>query len=195
VEVAAHQVAINLASLTFMVPLAVGAAAAVTVGHAVGAGDLRAARRAAVAAMLCGTGFMCGSALLFLAVPGALARLYTTDAAVVALAAALIPIAGVFQVADGLQAVAAGVLRGAADTRMPLVLNLLGFWLLGMPVSLYLAFRTDAGPRGLWWGLVVGLGAVALLLLARMRRRFGGTLRRVVIDDLGATPVVLETSD
>jgi MATE family multidrug resistance protein len=185
VEVAAHQVAINLASLTFMVPLAVGAAAAVTVGHAVGRGDGAAARRAAVAALLCGTGFMCLSAASFLLVPGALARLYTTDAAVVALAGALIPIAGVFQVADGLQAVSAGVLRGAGDTRAPLVLNLLGFWLLGTPVCLYLAFRTSAGPRGLWWGLVVGLAAVAVLLLARMRGRLRGTPRRVVIDDAG----------
>ena len=195
VQVAAHQVAINLASLTFMVPLAVGAAAAVTVGHAVGAGDMPAARRAAAAALLCGAGIMCVSAATFLLAPTLLARAYTTDAAVVALAATLIPIAGVFQVADGLQAVAAGVLRGAADTRAPLVLNLLGFWLVGMPVSLVLAYRTDAGPRGLWWGLVAGLGAVALLLLARTRRRLGGTLRRVVIDDVGATPIALETAD
>ena len=195
VQVAAHQVAINLASLTFMVPLAVGAAAAVTVGHAVGAGDMPAARRAAAAALLCGAGIMCVSAATFLLAPALLARAYTTDAAVIALAATLIPIAGVFQVADGLQAVAAGVLRGAADTRAPLVLNLLGFWLVGMPVSLVLAYRTDAGPRGLWWGLVAGLGAVALLLLARTRRRLGGTLRRVVIDDVGATPIALETAD
>ena len=191
-QVAAHQVAINLASLTFMVPLAVGAAAAVTVGHAVGAGDMGAARRAATAALLCGAGFMCCSALVFLLVPSALARVYTTDAAVLALAAALIPIAGVFQVADGLQAVAAGVLRGAADTRAPLVVNLLGFWLVGMPASLYLAFGTPAGPRGLWWGLVAGLGAVALLLILRTRQRLGGTVRRVVMDDVGATSVLEE---
>ena len=183
VEVAAHQVAINLASLTFMVPLAVGAAAAVTVGHAIGAGDMPAARQAAAAALVVGTGFMCTSATAFLLVPGAFARLYTTDAAVLALAAALIPIAGVFQVADGLQAVAAGVLRGAADTRLPLVLNLVGFWLFGMPVSVYLAFRAGHGPRGLWWGLVVGLAAVAVLLLLRMRHRLGGTVARVHIDD------------
>jgi MATE family multidrug resistance protein len=178
-----------------MVPLAVGAAAAVTVGHAVGAGDMGAARRAAAAALLVGAGFMCCSAVVLLVAPAAIARAYTTDLAVVAFAATLIPIAGVFQIADGLQAVAAGVLRGAADTRAPLVLNLLGFWLVGMPASLYLAYRTPAGPRGLWWGIVVGLGAVALLLLLRTRVRLGGTLGRVVIDDVGATPVVLETAE
>ena len=179
VEVAAHQVALNLAALTFMVPLAVGAAAAVMVGHAIGAGNALAARRAAVSALLCGAGFMCLSALVFVLFPGVLARLYTTDAAVLAFAAALIPIAGVFQIADGLQAVAAGVLRGAGDTRAPLVIILLGFWLVGTPVSLLLAFRTSAGPVGLWWGLVAGLGAVALLLVLRVGRRLGGELRRM----------------
>lgn len=183
VQVASHHIALNLAALTFMVPLAVGAASAVTVGHAIGAGDAAAARRNAIGALVVGAGFMSVSMVVFLLVPGALARIYTTDPAVLALAATLIPIAGVFQVADGLQAVAAGVLRGAGDTRAPLVLNLLGFWLVGTPLSLYLAFRTPAGAVGLWWGLVAGLGAVALLLVLRMRRRFGGELRRVMIEE------------
>lgn len=185
VQVAGHHVALNLAALTFMVPLAVGAASAVTVGHAIGAGDAGAARRHAVGALLVGAGFMSVSMVVFRLVPDALARIYTNDPAVLALAATLIPIAGVFQVADGLQAVAAGVLRGAGDTRAPLVLNLLGFWLVGTPISLYLGFRTPAGAVGLWWGLVAGLGAVALLLLLRMRRRFGGELRRVMIEEPG----------
>ena len=97
--------------------------------------------------------------------------------------AALIPIAGIFQVFDGLQVVAAGVLRGVGDTRAPMVVNLLGFWLIGMPVSLYLGFRTGAGPVGLWWGLVAGLAAVAVFLLVRVRVRLGRELRRVVIDE------------
>ncbi|HEY0969862.1 MAG TPA: MATE family efflux transporter [Gemmatimonadales bacterium] len=181
VEVASHQVAINLASLTFMVPLAVGAAASVMVGHAIGAGDAHGAQRAALAAFLMGVGFMCVSAGIFLLAPESLARLYTSDAAVLALASTLIPIAGLFQLADGIQAVAAGVLRGAGDTRAPLVFILLGFWLLGTPVSLYLAFRTPLGPVGLWWGLVVGLGVVAIGLSIRTRRKLRGELRRVVV--------------
>ncbi|MBX6365922.1 MAG: MATE family efflux transporter, partial [Gemmatimonadetes bacterium] len=180
---AAHQVAISLASLTFMVPLGVAGAGAVLVGHAVGRGDPDGARRAAAAALVCGAAFMLFSALLFRAAPGLLARLYTDQPVVLAAAAALIPIAGVFQVFDGLQVVGVGVLRGVADTRAPLVVNLLGFWLVGMPVSIYFGFRTPAGPRGLWWGLVAGLAAVAFFLLVRIRHRLGRELRRVVIDE------------
>ena len=183
VEVAAHQVAINLASLTFMVPLGIGAAAAVTVGHAIGRDDAPGARRAATAALLLGGAVMSASALLFTAIPELLARVYSPAPAVVALAASLIPIAGVFQIFDGLQVVSAGVLRGAGDTRAPLVMNLLGFWVIGTPVSVWLGYYTPLGPRGLWWGLVIGLAAVAVFLLLRIRHRFAGSLRRVVIDE------------
>jgi MATE family multidrug resistance protein len=177
-----HQVAINLASLTFMVPLGVSSAAAVLVGQAVGRGDAPAARRLAAAALVCGVGFMSLTAVAFLVAHGLLARVYSSDVEVLAVAAALIPIAGVFQVFDGTQVVAIGVLRGAGDTRTPMAVAMLGYWLLGMPASLYLGFRAGAGAAGLWWGLVVGLAVVAVILLVRVRRRLGGELRRVVID-------------
>jgi MATE family multidrug resistance protein len=183
IEIAAHQVAINLASLTFMVPLGVASASAVRVGHAVGRADDHEARRAAASAMVCGAGFMAGTALLFLALPAALAGAYTTDAAVVGMAAALIPIAGVFQIFDGVQVVSSGILRGLGDTRAPMVINVLGFWLVGMPVSLGLAFPLELGPRGLWWGLVAGLAAVAALLLLRIARRLSRPMARVVVDE------------
>jgi MATE family multidrug resistance protein len=179
VSVAGHQVAINLASLTFMVPLGISAAAAVLVGNAVGRGDAPGARRSARSALLCGAGFMCVTALVFLLLPGFLAGLYTTDAAVLTIAITLLPIAGVFQVFDGLQAVGAGVLRGLGDTRAPMIINILGFWLLGMPVSIYLGFSAGLGPRGLWWGFVAGLGAVAVLLLYRIRKRLRLPLARL----------------
>lgn len=177
---AAHQVAINLASLTFMVPLGLGAAAAVLVGRAVGAEDGAGARRAARTTILMGTAFMTGSALLFLAVPGALARLYTKDAAVLAVAGVLLPIAGLFQIMDGLQAVTAGVLRGAGDTHAAMRANLLGFWLVGMPVTVVLGFPLGFGAAGLWWGLVAGLTCVSWLLLRRARQRLAGPVRRTV---------------
>jgi MATE family multidrug resistance protein len=182
-QMAAHQIAINLASFTFMVPLGVSTATAVMVGHAIGAGDETRARRAAIAGIIIGTAFMCASALAFRLFPGALARAYTGDVAVVALAATLIPIAGVFQVFDGIQAVAAGVLRGIGDTHAPAVINVVGFWLIGLPVSWALAFRMGGGAVGLWWGIVVGLAAVALILLGRVRVRLGRSMRRVIIDE------------
>jgi multidrug resistance protein, MATE family len=179
VQVAAHQIAITLAALTFMVPLGVSAAAAVRVGYAVGAGDAPRARRAARAALACGMGFMAFTALAFLTVPGGLARLFTNDGSVIGIATLLIPVAGVFQVFDGAQAVGAGVLRGLGDTTAPLVAMLAGYWLIGLPVSVWLGFHTTLGAAGLWWGFVASLGIVAIFLLLRIRRLFTRELRRV----------------
>jgi MATE family multidrug resistance protein len=119
-------------------------------------------------------------------VPHLLASIYTHDGAVLGLAAMLIPIAGLFQVFDGTQVVSMGALRGLGDTRGPMLISLLGFWLVGLPVSIYLGFGAGAGPVGIWWGLVAGLAAVAVLLLLRIRRRFAGPMRRVVIEDVEA---------
>jgi len=122
------------------------------------------------------------AATFFLVLPRMLARLYTRDPLVTGIAVRLLPIAGFFQVFDGLQVVAAGVLRGLGDTRVPMLISLLGFWLLGVPVSLLLAFGTGGGPGGLWWGFVTGLGSVAVLSLVRVRARLRRSLARVVID-------------
>jgi MATE family multidrug resistance protein len=183
VPMAGHQVALNLASLTFMVPLGVSGAAAVLVGRAVGRADAVEARRAAGAALACGAAFMACTALVMLAVPTPLARVYTNDARVVAIAATLIPIAGVFQVFDGLQAVGTGVLRGVGDTRAAMIAGFVGYWLIGIPISAWLGFRTRAGPVGLWWGLVAGLAAVAVFLLVRIRHKlWRREVRRVEVD-------------
>jgi MATE family multidrug resistance protein len=182
IAMAGHQVALNLASLTFMVPLGISQATAVLVGQGVGREDPPGARRAAGAGLLLGLVFMTVTAMIFLLSPGLLARIYTGEAAVLALALALIPLAGVFQVFDGLQVVASGVLRGIGDTRTPMLLNLLGFWCIGMPMGLWLGFGTPMGPRGLWWGLVLGLAAVSLLLLVRVRVRMGQELQRIDMD-------------
>jgi MATE family multidrug resistance protein len=183
VPVAAHQIALNLASLTFMVPLGVSAAGAVLVGRAVGRGEADDTRRATRAALAWGVGFMAITAILFILFPAPLARVYSDDAAVITLAAGLLPIAGVFQMFDGIQVVSIGALRGLGDTRAPFAMNLVGFWVIGLPVSLLLGFRTQLGPRGLWWGLVVGLGAVALGLVIRLRARLRQAVVRVRIDD------------
>ena len=195
-QMAAHQVALNLASLTFMVPLGVAGAGAVLVGQAIGRGDPAGMRRAAGAALALGIGFMVSTAVLFVLIPTGLARIYSTDVAVVVLAATLIPLAGLFQVFDGIQAVAVGILRGAGDTRWPMVINILGFWLVGVPISIWLGFYAGFGPIGLWWGFVAGLAAVALLLLWRVRTRLRSTILRLVIDRerSGESAVALDES-
>jgi len=181
-EMAGHQIAITLAALTFMVPLGVGSAGAVRVGRAVGARDQRRARLAARAAFLCGMGFMCVTALLFLTVPRFLAGLFTSEGAVIAIAGILIPVAGVFQIFDGAQAVGAGVLRGLGDTRAPLIGMIAGYWLIGLPVSLFLGFHTPLRAAGLWWGFVASLSIVAIFLAWRIRALFRREIRRVVVE-------------
>ncbi len=140
-----------------MVPLGVGSAAAVRVGRAIGAGDETRIREATRAGYVAGVGFMALTAILFLAAPHVLARAFTADPHVVAIAAVLIPIAGVFQVFDGGQAVGAGVLRGAGDTTVPLFVMLVAYWVVGVPLSVYLGLPL-ASARG---GAVVGLRRVA----------------------------------
>jgi MATE family multidrug resistance protein len=164
---AGHQVALNLASLTFMVPLGVAMAASVLVGNAVGRGDMPAARKAAGAGLAVGAGFMATSAVAFLTFSTALALAYNDEPEVVKTAAALLGIAGVFQVFDGVQCVASGILRGAGESRMPAAANLAGYWVLGLPAGWWLTKSRGMGPAGLWWGLTLGLAAVAVLLAWR----------------------------
>lgn len=182
IPMAANQVALNLASITFMVPLGVSIAASVLVGQAIGRGDMPEARRAALASLACGMGFMALSAVVMLTVPGMLARVYTTDVAVATLGASLIPIAGVFQVFDGMQVVSIGVLRGTGDTRTPMIVNVLGYWVIALPLSAWLGLYTAAGPQGMWWGLVVGLVVVAVVLSLRVRARLGRDIRRLEVE-------------
>jgi len=180
--VGGHQIALNLSAIVFMVPQGIGAAAAVLVGQAIGAQDPPRARRAALGAILLGGSFMAGSALLFVLFPRELARLYTNDLGVMAIAGALIVLGGLFAVFDGLQAVCIGILRGIGDTRWPVAISMVGYWLIGVPVSVLLGFQFGWGPDGLWWGLVLGLAVTAVVLLARVRVRLRQTVRRIMID-------------
>ena len=181
IPMASHQVAINLVSVTFMMAVGVTQATTVLVGQAVGAGDPERARRSAGAGLLIAGTVMALNGAIFLSIPGLLARLYTPDLEVWGLTATLIPVAGIFQIFDGLQAVGSGVLRGVGDTLAPMIVNLVGFWLIALPISLYLAFPGGLGPLGLWWGMAAGLAAVALFLLIRVRIRFGRDLTRIAL--------------
>jgi MATE family multidrug resistance protein len=176
--IAGHQVALLLCAVSFMVPVGIAGAAMTRVGNAIGRADLPAARRTAAVCLGLGAGVMSLFAALFALAPRQLAALFTTDPAVIAGAAALLPIAAAFQVFDGTQVVSAGILRGTADTALPAVGAVLGYWLLGLPAGCLLAFRGGLGPRGLWWGATVGLGIVAVLLVARIVYRFRGDIAR-----------------
>lgn len=181
-RVAGHQVALQLASLSFMVPLGLAMAASVRVGWAIGRGDGAAAERAARAAITLAAIVMTGFMLLFLLAPGPLAGALTDQPRHLAYALVLIPIAGVFQIGDGVQVVAIGCLRGLGDVRSPVLANVVGFWLLGLPLGCYFAFGLGWGPEGLWWGLVIGLFVVATALLEVLRRRLGERRDRLAVE-------------
>lgn len=178
-QLGGHQVALQFVATSFMVPLGLSLAASVRVGWAIGRGDMVAARRVALVSLTTGAGIMAAFMVVFLTVPSHLASILTDVPAVVAWAALLLPVAAVFQVGDGLQVVAIGCLRGLGDTRTPMMINLIGFWLLGLPLGYGLSFGLGLGPLGLWWGLCAGLCAVACALLWMVWRGFTRERRRL----------------
>lgn len=179
---AAHAIALQIASLAFMVPLGIGQAATVRVGIAYGRKDPAAMGRAGWLAIGIGVGFALVAAAVLVAIPRPLIAIFIdvaspANAQVVALAQAFLAVAALFQIVDCTQAVAAGVLRGVQDTRVPMIVAAIGYWIIGIGVGALLAFRTDLAGVGLWWGLASGLGFVAVVLTWRwhMRDRLGLT--------------------
>jgi MATE family multidrug resistance protein len=168
--VASHQIALNVASVTFMVPLGIAMATTVRVGHAVGRGDAEGVRGAGLAGLALTLVTQGVSAILMLTVPRQIAALYTADAAVIGLAAQLLVLAGLFQFSDGLQVSASGALRGLKDTRVPMLITTFAYWGVGMTVGWWLAFRAGLGARGMWMGLIAGLSMAAVLLTTRFWR-------------------------
>jgi MATE family multidrug resistance protein len=176
VALAAHTAAISLASVTFTVPFGVSLAAVVRVGNLVGARARRDAQRAAWVALGAGAGVMSVSALGFWVGRHELPKLFSAEPAVIAAAAAILPIAAAFQVFDGLQVVGCGVLRGMGQTRPAALFNVVGYYGLALPLAWWLGFRMRLGLSGIWWGLALGLASVALLLLVYIRRYGPATL-------------------
>lgn len=180
VPAAAHQIAINVSSLCFMLPMALAEATTVRVGHAVGRADRDGLRRAALAGyvLVLGTQLCTGATLL--AGNHAIAALYTSDATVIALAASLLTLAAAFQFPDGVQVLSVGALRGLKDTRVPMLLAAVAYWGIGMPLGAVLGLGLGGltpalGPRGMWMGLIAGLSVAAVLLALRFRRRLSHT--------------------
>jgi MATE family multidrug resistance protein len=175
-ELAAHAIALQIASFTFMVPMGVGQAVTVRVGLAYGAGDPDGVTRAGWTAFALGVGFMVFTALLMVLVPEALVGIFLDladpkNAPVVAFAVSFLFLAAVFQLADGAQAVGAGMLRGLQDTRVPMMFALFGYWGIGLPAGVLLGFWTPLRGTGIWIGLALGLAVVAALMLWRWTRR------------------------
>jgi MATE family multidrug resistance protein len=180
-QLAAHQIALNVASVAFMVPLAIGQAANVRVSFWSGAGQPLAARHAGFVALALGVAFMSLSGLVLILAPHWIVGLYLhlgdpANAATVALASSLLGVAAIFQIVDGMQTVGSGCLRGLKDTRVPMMAAAFGYWGIGFPTGYTLAFHFGLGARGLWWGLAAGLASVALLMTLRFHRL---SLRRV----------------
>ena len=162
---ASHQIALNLAGVAFMIPLGMGSAGAVRVGHAVGAGDPIRAAAAGWTAIWLGVAFMLSSGALFVVMPRTLIGLFSTDPAVLNVGTSLLYLAAIFQLFDGVQGVITGTLRGLGDTRTPMLVNLAAHWLLGLPVSYTLCFIVGWGVWGLWVGLSLGLIVTGVILL------------------------------
>ncbi len=175
--VSAHQIAIGLASFTFMGALGVSGATAVRVGYAVG--QARSPRRAGLLGIGLGAAFMALGAVTFAAIPGPLVGLFTDDPEALDLGKALLLIAAAFQLFDGVQAVAAGALRGAGDVRYPFVANVFAHWAVGFPAACLFGFVFGMGVRGIWWGLTSGLVCVSVLLASRFLRISRGEIARV----------------
>jgi multidrug resistance protein, MATE family len=175
-ELAGHTIALQVAALAFQVPFGIGQAATIRVGYHFGAADRTGVGRAGWAALLAGMGFMAVSASLMLLFPRPILHLYVDasdpgNAAMAAFAVQFLAIAAAFQLFDGTQTVAAGVLRGLQDTRVPMVIAILGYWLPGFGTAVLLGFRTSLRGLGVWIGLATGLVVVAALLLRRWHRR------------------------
>jgi len=170
VALATHTIALNYASVSYMVPLGIASAAAISVGHAVGGGDAARARRAGWLALGLGTSFMLLAAVVFLLAPRPLIALYTSDPRVMAVGPGLLGIAAAFQIFDGVQTVSTGALRGLGETRWPMLANLVGYWAVGLPLGLGLCFGAKLGIYGLWTGLTLALIVIATILILRWNR-------------------------
>jgi multidrug resistance protein, MATE family len=171
VPLSGHEIALNCAAFAFMVPYGVSSAAAVRVGQQLGRHDPAGARRAGWSAIMLGTAFMACSGLVFVSIPKVIARAFSPDPAVVQVGATLLLVAAAFQLFDGVQVVTTGALRGAGDTKTPMLANLVAYWFIGIPLGYFLCFRLGWGALGIWIGLCIGLMIIGSALLVTWHKR------------------------
>ena len=171
VPLSGHEIALNCAALTFMVPLGISSAAAVRVGQQLGRKDPAGAKRAGWSAILLGATFMTCSGLVFVSLPTVIARMFSPDPIVIRTGAKLLLVAAAFQLFDGVQTVSTGALRGAGDTKTPMLANFVAYWLIGLPAGYFLCFRLGWGALGIWIGLCGGLMLIGSALLFAWHKR------------------------
>ncbi|WP_288371393.1 MATE family efflux transporter [uncultured Algoriphagus sp.] len=167
---ASHQIAINLASISYMMAAGLGTAGMVRVSNQIGRNDFQTMREAGMMVFGMVIAFMSISAVIFILFRNMLPSLYIDDPEVIATSATLLIIAGMFQLSDGIQVVGLGVLRGMEDVRFPTWLTFVAYWILGLPLGYFFAFGLDMGERGIWFGLLIGLSITAVVLFYRFHR-------------------------
>jgi MATE family multidrug resistance protein len=163
IAVAGHQIAINFSAMTFMVPFGLSTAITTRVGNAAGKKNISEARSRGVVGIVLSVGFMSVTALLMVTVPDLITGIYTQNEAVQSVAISLLYMAAIFQISDGLQVSGYGALRGLKDTKIPMFVNLIAYWIIGLPLGYYLGIIRNVGPQGLWMGLIAGLSVAAIL--------------------------------
>ncbi len=170
-QLAAHQIAINLASISFMAVLGISVAGSIRVGNAVGMKDISETRRAGFTASLLGASIMLVAGIIFILFRNILPTLYVNDEVVISYASSLLIIAALFQISDGTQAVGIGILRGLTDVKIPTAITFIAYWIVGLPVGYLLGFTFELGVQGVWIGLLLGLTTSAILLTLRFNSR------------------------
>jgi multidrug resistance protein, MATE family len=184
VPLAAHQIALNTVAFTYMVPLGISSAAAVRVGQAIGRKDPAGAADAGGTAIFVGAAFMLAASVLLVVFPRAIARMYTPDETVIRTTVFLLAAGAAFQLFDGLQTVATGALRGAGDTRTPMLCHFTAYWIIGLPLGAWLCFQRHWGAFGLWAGLSLALILIGIVLLFAWRRTVNRLMARNDAPDL-----------
>ena len=167
---AAHQIAINLASITYMVALGIAAAATIRVGNQIGKKDYKTMRNAAMTCIIMAIGLMSVAAIVFILGRNFLPQLYISDPEVIRQAAILLIVAALFQLSDGVQVIALGALRGMSDVKIPTLITLVAYWVIGLPLGYLFGFTLGQGALGVWYGLLAGLSIAAVLLYIRFNK-------------------------
>ena len=175
---AAHQIAINMASISYMIALGLSSAATIRVGNQLGQKNYKTLREAALTSYIMAIAFMAVTGLLFILFKNQLPRLYINDPEVISQAAILLIVAGLFQLSDGIQVIGLGALRGMSDVKIPTIITLIAYWIIGLPLGYVFGFILDLGALGVWYGLLAGLTIAAVLLFVR----FNNLSKKLILD-------------